>query len=43
MQTSISGFLFFLKNQNRVLKYLVPILEKSFSIASCSQVRALFI
>jgi len=43
MQTSVSGFVFFLKIQNRVLKYLVSVLEKSFSVAFCSQVRALFI
>jgi len=43
MQASISGFLSLLKNQNRVLKCLVSVLEKSFSISFCSWVRALFI
>jgi len=42
MQTSVSGFLFFLKESNRVFKYLVSVLEKSYSISFCSQVRALY-
>jgi len=42
-QTSVSGFLFVLKQSNRAFKYLVSVLEKSFSITFSSQVMALFI